>query len=34
MAAIRKLVGENPATIAYLERSALDASVKAVLVLR
>ncbi|WP_229255950.1 phosphate ABC transporter substrate-binding protein [Duganella fentianensis] len=34
MAAIRKLVAENPAMIAYLERSALDASVKAVLVLR
>jgi hypothetical protein len=33
MAAIRKLVGENPATIAYLEQRA-DASVKAVLVLR
>ena len=34
MSAIRKLVAENPAMIAYLERSALDASVKAVLVLR
>lgn len=34
MAAIRKLVADNPSTIAYLERSALDASVKAVLVLR
>ena len=34
MTAIRKLVAENPSMIAYLERSALDASVKAVLVLR
>ncbi|MYM37835.1 phosphate ABC transporter substrate-binding protein [Duganella qianjiadongensis] len=34
MPAIRKLVADNPAMIAYLERSALDASVKAVLVLR
>jgi len=34
MSAIRKLVAENPSMIAYLERGALDASVKAVLVLR
>ncbi len=34
VAAIRKLVADNPAMIAYLERSALDASVKTVLVPR
>jgi ABC-type phosphate transport system substrate-binding protein len=32
-AAIRKLVAENPSLIGYIERSALDASVKPVLML-
>jgi ABC-type phosphate transport system substrate-binding protein len=32
--AVRKLVAENPALIGYIDRSALDASVKPVLVLR
>lgn len=30
-AAVRKMVAENPGTIGYIERSALDASVKSVL---
>ena len=30
-AAVRKMVAENPGTIGYIERSALDASVKPVL---
>lgn len=34
MASIRKLVADNPSMIGYIERSALDASVKTVLVLR
>jgi hypothetical protein len=34
VALIRKLVADNPTMIAYLERSALDASVKTVLVPR
>ena len=33
-AAVRKLVAENPGMIGYIERSALDASVRAVLVVR
>ena len=33
-AAIRKLVADNPALIGYIDRSALDASVKPVLLLR
>jgi ABC-type phosphate transport system substrate-binding protein len=32
-AAVRRLVGENPSMIGYIERSALDASVRPVLVL-
>ena len=32
--AVRKLVAENPFTIGYIDRAALDASVKPVLVLR
>ncbi|MCA1246363.1 phosphate ABC transporter substrate-binding protein [Massilia sp. MS-15] len=33
-AAVRRLVAENPAMIGYIDRSALDASVRPVLVLR
>ncbi len=33
-AAIRKMVAENPALIGYIDKSALDASVKTVLVVR
>jgi ABC-type phosphate transport system substrate-binding protein len=33
-AAIRKLVADNPSLIGYIDKSALDASVKAVLVVR
>jgi ABC-type phosphate transport system substrate-binding protein len=33
-AAVRRLVADNPALIGYIDRSALDASVKPVLVLR
>ena len=33
-AAVRKLVAENPGMIGYIERSALDATVKPVLVVR
>jgi ABC-type phosphate transport system substrate-binding protein len=33
-AAVRRLVAENPGTIGYIERSALDPSVRAVLVVR
>lgn len=33
-AAIRKMVADNPALIGYIDRNALDASVKAVLVVR
>lgn len=33
-AAVRKMVAENPSMIGYIDRSALDASVKTVLVVR
>jgi len=33
-AAVRRLVAENPGTIGYIERSALDPTVRAVLVVR
>ncbi|NRR32552.1 phosphate ABC transporter substrate-binding protein [Oxalobacteraceae bacterium] len=33
-AAVRKMVADNPALIGYIDRAALDASVRAVLVLR
>jgi hypothetical protein len=33
-AAVRKLVADNPSLIGYIDRSALDASVKPVLVIQ